>query len=111
MDLWKKNNCRCALLLEESSPEKLLRGMLWRPLEGLTPFQLRMHALALSSIVEVRKILFRQENMKKMPEFKGLASCPYCSDAMPTRKGATDKFYCPSCGKTFTAKADTILHH
>jgi hypothetical protein len=64
MDLFNRDNCRCALILDEVSPESVIHDMLHTPLEGLTPFQLRMHALALSSIVEVRKLLVKQENFK-----------------------------------------------
>ena len=46
-----------------------------------------------------------------MPEFSGLASCPYCHDALPVRNRDTDTFTCRTCGKTFKQKADTILHH
>ena len=64
MDLWSADTCRCALLLNEVSPESVIHDMLRTPIEGLTPFQLRMHNLALSSIVEVRKLLVKQENLK-----------------------------------------------
>jgi predicted RNA-binding Zn-ribbon protein involved in translation (DUF1610 family) len=46
-----------------------------------------------------------------MPEFTGLAACQYCGDALPIRKGESDSFYCPSCGKSFRSKGDTILYH
>ncbi|MGD6850763.1 MAG: hypothetical protein ACQCN6_01730 [Candidatus Bathyarchaeia archaeon] len=33
----------------------------------------------------------------------GYVSCPYCNDAMVHRLGESERFVCPSCGKTFTA--------
>lgn len=63
MDLWNRDTCRCSLLAEGVSPEMVLQQILRRPLEGLSPFQLRMHALALSSVREVRKIVAREKRL------------------------------------------------
>lgn len=60
MTLWSRNNCRCGLLLAETSAESVLQNLLKQSLEGYSPTQLRMHALALSSIREVRKILAKE---------------------------------------------------
>lgn len=60
MTLWNRDNCRCGLLLDETSAESVLQNLLTQSLEGYSPTQLRMHALALSSIREVRKILEKE---------------------------------------------------
>ena len=59
LDLWNRDTCRCALVAEGASVEAILQAVLKQSLEGFSPFQLRMHALALSSIREVRKFVLR----------------------------------------------------
>lgn len=66
MDLWNRDNCRCGLLLAESTPESILQKLLNTSLEGYTPYQRHIHALALSSICAIRVILIKESAKRKI---------------------------------------------